>query len=117
MPGSERWPASRQAREVVDERLVVALRPLGHLERGEPVDVDAGHGRVDRLRDVDVVVAVEVGMDSALETHLGGPDLGRLDGSLGDVVEGQQIRRAPQVERQGPLENPQNRHLKVHTLV
>src|SRR5690606_483248 len=56
--------------------------------------------------DVDVVVAVEVGVDTTLETHLGGPFGGGFAHPLGDVVEREQIRRTPQVERERTLGEP-----------
>ena len=62
------------------------------------MDVDARYRGVHRLGDVDVVVAVEVRVDPTLQTYLGGTRLGRLDGPIGDVVERQKVRRAPQVE-------------------
>ena len=42
-------------------------------------------------------------MDAALQAHLGRAASRRLHGALGDVVEGEQVRRPPQVERQRPL--------------
>ena len=79
------------------------LGTLGDLERGEPVHVHVGHRVLHGAGDVDVVVAVEVGVDAALQRHLGGAHLPRLGGALGDVVERQQVRRAAQVQRQRPL--------------
>ena len=61
-----------QAAEVVGQRLAEALGALGDLEGGEAVDVDLGRDLVHGPGDVDVVVAVEVGVDAALEAHLGG---------------------------------------------
>jgi hypothetical protein len=81
------------------------------------VDVHVGHGVLHRPGDVDVVVAVEVGVDAALQVTSVAPEVGAPRGPLGDVVEGEQVRRAAQVERQRALENPQNLHLNVHTLV
>ena len=61
-----------QPPEVVGERLAEPLGALGDLERGEAVDVDVGRRLLHGPGDVDVVVAVEVGMDAALQAHLGG---------------------------------------------
>ena len=90
--------------QVVGQRLAEALGALGDLERGEAVDVDVGRGVLHRPGDVDVVVAVEVGVDAALQADLGGAELGAPRRTrAGDVVEGEQVRRAPQVERQRAL--------------
>ena len=63
------------------------------------MDVHLGTGFVHRLLgDVDVVVAVEVGMDATLEADLGGTDLGRLDDLLLHLLEGEQVGLAPEVE-------------------
>ena len=45
------------------------------------VHVDVGHRFLHRPGDVDVVVAVEVGVDAALQAHLGRAELGGLDGA------------------------------------
>ena len=71
-----------------------------------------GHGVLHRADDVEVEVAVEGRVDTALQAHLGRPALSRLDGPLGDVVEGEQVRRAPQVQRQRPLGEPAERALE-----
>ena len=52
---------------------------------------------------IDVVVAVEVGMDTALQTHLGSACLGGLDRAICDVLEFEQIRGATEVQRQRTL--------------
>ena len=74
VPGSDRSPASIEPPQVDVERLGQAAGALGHLERGEPVHVDVGRRRLHGPGDVDVVVAVEVGVDAALQAHLGGAD-------------------------------------------
>ena len=74
-------PGIHEAPEVVGERFVEPLGALGDLECGEAVDVDVGSCFLHRSGDVDVVVAVEVGMDAALEADLGRAHLDRLDGS------------------------------------
>ena len=68
-------------------------------------------------RDVDVVVAVEVGMDAALQAHLGGAALDGLDDAPLHLFELEQVGRAAQVERQRPFEKAQKRHLNVQTFV
>ena len=66
----------------------------------DPYDAD-GHGY--GAGDVDVVVAVEVRMDPTLQADLGGADGHRLQYPLLDVVQGQQVRRAPQVQGERAL--------------
>ena len=53
--------------------------------------------------DLQVVVAVELGVDAALQADLGGPHGLGLGHPVGDVAELEQVRRTPQVERQRPL--------------
>ena len=97
-------PRLVEPREVGLERLAEAARPLGHLERGEPVDVDArrrGAHRPDHLA------------GSNRRRSRGGsrpagrprsrPARSAVGDALGDLVEAQQVRLAPQVERQRPL--------------
>ena len=72
-------PASLQPAQVVDQGLAEAARPLGHLEGGEAVDVDAVRRRADGPDHLEVVVAVEARVDAALEADLGGPGLLGLD--------------------------------------
>ena len=103
VPGRVLSPASMSRAQVVGQGLAQALGPLGDLEGGEAVDVDVGRGLLHRPGDVDVVVAVEVGVDAALEADLGGAQLGRLDDPAGDVVQREQVRAAPQVQRQRAL--------------
>ena len=57
--------------EVLGEVHVEPFRAFGDLERGEAVHVDARRRLLHEADDVEVVVAVEVGVDPALETHLG----------------------------------------------
>ena len=71
-------PGVHQAAEVVGQRLAEALGALGDLERGEAVDVDVGRRLLHGPGDVDVVVAVEVRVDAALQADLGGAELGGL---------------------------------------
>ena len=96
VPGSVASPASLSTRQVVGERHVEPARAFGDLERGEPVHVDRRRDRLHRARDVDVVVAVEVGMDPALEAHLGRAALDGLDDAALHLLELEQVglRRA-----------------------
>ena len=96
-------PRILQPHEVVHERLSEPLGPLDDLKGREPVQVHVGHHIVDCPADVDVVVAVEAGVDAALQGHLGGAQLGGLDHPFLDVGQRQHVRRAPQVQRQGSL--------------
>ena len=109
MPGREPRPASLSRVRYAGEGFAEAFGALGDLEGGEPVDVHAGDGGLHRAEDVEVEVAVEGGVDAALQAHLGGPAFGGLDGALGDVVEGQQVRGAAQVQRQRSLGEPAER--------
>ena len=95
--------------QVRRQRLAQPLGALGHLESREAVDVDAGHGGLHRPHHVDVEVAVEGRVDAALEAHLGRAPRGRLGGALGDVVEGEQVGRSAQVQRQRALGEPAER--------
>ena len=117
VPGSVRRPGVHEPPQVVGERLAEPLGALGDLERGEPVDVDVRRGVLHRPGDVDVVVAVEVGVDAALQAHLGGAELDASTDPSGDVVEREQVGRARRLSDSGPFENPQNRHLNVQTFV
>ena len=92
-----------QAGQVLGQRDLGAARPLGHLQRGEAVDVDVGRAGAHRLEHVQVVVAVEVGVDAALQADLGGALVDRLHHAPRDLVELQQVRRPAQVERERPL--------------
>ena len=65
--------------------------------------VDVGGDRLRGAGDLEVVAAVEVGMDPALEAHLGGAVLDRFDHSALQLVEAEQVGVAAQVERQRPL--------------
>ena len=65
--------------------------------------VDRRRRLLHRPADVDVVVAVEAGVDPALEAHLGGALVDRLDHPALDLVDAEQVGIAPQVQRQRPL--------------
>ena len=74
--------------------------PLEHLEGGEAVDVHSRGGRLHRLHQVQVVLAVELGMDATLQADLGGSSPGGFDHPLDDLLQGEQIGLAPEVERE-----------------
>ena len=95
--------------QVVGERLAEPLGALGDLEGGEAVDVDVGRRVLHRPGDVDVVVAVEVGVDAALQAHLGGAAV-RTPRATRSAMSSR-VRRYGVPRRfsdSGPLENPQN---------
>ena len=71
-----------QTGQVVGQRLLIAFGALGDFERGEAVDVHPRNRLVYRTGDIDVVVAVEVGVDTTLQAHLGGACLGGLDRAI-----------------------------------
>ena len=79
VPGSVARPASFSLRQVLAQRHVEAARAFGDLERGEAVDVDVRRDLLHGPGHVEVVVAVEVGMDAALQAHLGRAALDGLD--------------------------------------
>ena len=80
------------------------------------MDVHPRNRLVYRTGDIDVVVAVEVGVDTTLQAHLGGACLGGLDRAISDVFEFKQIGVPRRLSDSGPSK-PQKRHLNVHTLV
>ncbi len=106
MPGKRPQARVHESPQVDVEGLAQPAGAFGDLERRESVDVDVRRGRLHGPGDVDVVVAVEVGMDAALQAHLGGADVPGLAHALGNVVEREQIGRAPQVQRQRSLREP-----------
>ena len=101
--GQRREPGVLREREVVAERHAEAAGALGDLERGEPVQVDGGRGRFHRSCHRQVVLAVEVGMDAALEADLGGAALDGFDDPALDLLEVEQVRRPAEVERHRAL--------------
>ena len=96
--GERPEPGVHHAAQVVGERLAVALRALGDLERGEAVHVDVGRRLLHGSGDVEVVLAVEVGVDASLQAHLGRAHVPRLTDATGDLLEGQEVRLASEVE-------------------
>ena len=96
-------PLVAEALEVVAQRDAERRGALPDLERAEGVDVQLGHGVLDRADDRDVVVAVEAGMDPALEADLGGAALPGLDGAPDDLRVRDEVGLAAQVRRELPL--------------
>ena len=90
-------------RQVLAEVHAEPAGAFGHLERGEPVDVDVRRDGLHGPGDVQVVVAVEVRVDAALQAHLGRAALDRLDHPRLDLLDAEQVRVAAQVERERPL--------------
>ena len=101
--GQRLQPGVLQPCEVRHEVLLGSTRTLEDLERAEGVDVDRGRARAHRGHHVDVVVAVELGMDATLETDLGGALGFGLAHPLADLVERQEVGVAAKVERQRTL--------------
>ena len=103
VPGRVREPGVLREHEVLAERHAEPAGAFGDLERGEPVHVDLRRDLLHRPRHVEVVLAVEVGVDAALETHLGGAALDRFDDPPLDLVAVEEIRVAAEVQRQRTL--------------
>ena len=80
-----------EPQQVVAQRLAEPAGALVDLQGGEAVDVHAGHGLAHGLGNVQVVVAVEAGVDAALEGDLGGPALVGLDHPPGHLVQAEQV--------------------------
>ncbi len=88
-------PGVAQLREVVGQGDARAPSPFGDLEGREPVDVDRGRHGSDGPDHLQVVVAVEVRMDAALQAHLGGAPGFGFDHPGADLVEAEEVRLAP----------------------
>ena len=91
-------PGVAQLREVVGQGDARAPSSFGDLEGREPVDVDLGGHGSDGPDHLQVVVAVEVRMDAALQADLGGPPRFGLHHPVADLVEPEEVRLAAQVE-------------------
>ena len=63
-------------------------------------------------RDIDVIVAVKIGVNTTLQSDLGCSQVPCLACAIGDVVEREQIRCASQVEREGTFREPAELALK-----
>ena len=62
------------------------------------MDVDGVRRLAYGLEHLEVVVAVELGVDPTLETHFGGPDLLGLPHPVGDLAQLEQVRAPTQIE-------------------
>ena len=89
--------------QVVAQRHTEPARTFGDLERGEAVHVDVGGDCLRGACDVEVVAAVEVGMDPALEADLGGAVLDGFDDASLQLVEPEQVGIAAEVQRERAL--------------
>ena len=89
-----------QAREIVGQRHAERRRSLPDLERRERVHVHLRHGVLDRAHHRLVVVAVERGMDPALQAHLRRAAIPRLEHAPRDLVVRYEERRPAQVRRE-----------------
>ena len=65
-----------------------------------------------RSGDIDVIVAVEIGVNTTLQSNFGCPQVPCLARAIGDVVEREQIRGAAQVEREWAFREPAKLALK-----
>ena len=101
--GQRREPGLVEGGEVVGQRHAEAAGALGHLERGERVEVEVGGDLLHRPGHVEVVVAVEVGVDPALEADLGGAVVDGLEDPPLDLVTVQEVRVATQVQGERAL--------------
>ncbi len=61
------------------------------LHRGEGVHVHLRDARLHRRGEVEVRRAGQLGVDAALHAHLGGAEVPRLLGPVGDLVEGERV--------------------------
>ncbi|CAB4885028.1 unannotated protein [freshwater metagenome] len=101
--GQASEPCIAQASEIHVKGFTESARSFGDLERGEAVHVNVRRRFLHGPADVDVVVAVEIGVDAPLERHLGGPEVPRLPHTLGDILKREQIGLAAEIERHRPL--------------
>ena len=62
--------------------------------------------------DIDVIVAVEIGVNTTLQSNFGCAQVPCLACAIGDVVEREQVRGASQVEREGTFGEPAELALK-----
>ncbi len=103
VPGERSEARVSKAREIVGEREPEGRRALPDLERREGVHVQIGQLALDRLDELDVVVAGERRVDAALEADLDRASLPGLVAAADDLVERDEIGRAPQVLGQLPF--------------
>ncbi len=101
--GQRGEPERLRLGEILRERYPVPAGALGDLERGEAVHVDVGCDALHEPDHVEVVVAVEVGVDPTLEADLGGTAVDRLLHPGTQLVGAEEVRVAPEVQRQRAL--------------
>ena len=65
--------------------------PVHDLHRAEGMDVHARGPGLHRVEQIEVERARQVGVDPALHAHLGGAELPRFLGAIGDLGEGQRV--------------------------
>ena len=92
-------PCLLEPSEVGDQIFIEPLGAFGDFECREAMHMHVRYRVLHRLGDVDVVVAVEVRVDAALQGYFSGPQVPAFLGSLRNVIEGEEVRRAAQVER------------------
>ena len=101
--GQRPEPRIPQAREVVRDRQTRCRGTLPDLKRREGVHVDVRHGVLHRPDHRQVVVTVEPGMNSALQTDLGRAPVPGLQRSPGDLLQRYEVRLPPQIACELPL--------------
>ena len=74
---------------MLDQGDVKTFGSFMDLQRGEAVNMHIRHGFLHCPGDLDVVVAVEARMNTALKRHLGRAEFGRLDATLLHILEGE----------------------------
>ena len=92
-----------QSEQVFVQRHAEPAGALRHLEGREPVHVDRGRDFLDRAGDIDVVVAVEIGMDPALQADLGRAARDGFDHPPLHLLHLEEIRLPAEVERERSL--------------
>ena len=85
--------------QVLTQRFSVAVCAFGDFQCGEPMHVHIGNSRLHRLGDVDVIVAIKVGVNTALQCHLSGTKSSSFHCAVGNVIKSEQVRRTAKVER------------------
>ena len=89
-------PGVLQLRQEVAQRQPERRGALRHLQRRERVHVHVRQRRLDRAADVEIGRAGVVGMDAALQAHLGGAAIPRFPRAAHDFVQVEVVRRAAQ---------------------
>ena len=94
--GQGAQPRRLQLPEKLAHGLLQRRRALEHLQRRERMHMHVRQRRLDGLGDTDIGVAGIVGMDAALQAHLGRPARPGLLGPPHDLAHLQVVRRAAQ---------------------